>query len=133
MLCTYFYNISFKNRRSPIEALSDLLYDIGDSKVLLMHGGSVRLMEVIEIVRSSNNALLDLSFTLCKYEGSSVDLDIQYAFKQFDRKICIGSDYPQFELSRFRKRFEQFSSGINKDKAENIAFRNISEFIKNVE
>jgi predicted TIM-barrel fold metal-dependent hydrolase len=94
-----------------------------------MHGGTVRLLETIEIVRSYNNVLLDLSFTICKYNGSSLDMDIQFAFDTYDRRICIGSDFPEFSPRDLRERFIFFSNAIPHEKAENIAYRNIAHFL----
>jgi predicted TIM-barrel fold metal-dependent hydrolase len=130
LLCTYFYDKSVYTKNNSIESLSELLYNLDGSRLILMHGGSVRLMETIEIVRAFNNALLDLSFTICKYEGSSLDADIQFAFSHFDKRICIGSDYPEFSLTKFRKRFDLFSKKLSIEKSENIAFKNLSHFLR---
>lgn len=130
LLCTYF-NIKSKNASlNSIDKLSDLLYDINGAKIILMHGGTVRLLETIEVVRAYDNVLLDLSFTLCKYKGSSLDMDIQFAFESFDRRICVGSDFPEFSLKDLRERFNYFSENLSLEKAENIAFRNITDFLK---
>jgi hypothetical protein len=69
--------------------------------------------------------LLDLSFTLCRYEGSSVDLDIRYLFQNFDQRICVGSDNPQFTLAQFRKRFDELSADLDPEKRMNAAHRNL--------
>ena len=53
------------------------------------------------------NVLLDLSNTLLRYQGSSLDRDIAWLFRSFDRRICIGSDYPDYEPGQLRARFEQ--------------------------
>jgi predicted TIM-barrel fold metal-dependent hydrolase len=129
-LCTYFYNNANLPQANSFEMLSDFVFQLDGSKVILLHGGGVRLLETIEIARAFNNILLDLSFTICKYQGSSLDLDIQYAFTQFDQRICIGSDYPEFNLSELRERFEHFSLGLPIEKVENIAFKNISQFLQ---
>jgi predicted TIM-barrel fold metal-dependent hydrolase len=129
LLCTYFYDKSKNSNSNFLDKLSDLLYDLDGAKILLMHGGTVRLLETIEIVRSYNNVLLDLSFTICKYNGSSLDMDIQFAFDTYDRRICIGSDFPEFSPRDLRERFIFFSNAIPHEKAENIAYRNIAHFL----
>ena len=75
------------------------------------------------------NVLFDLSYTLCNYEGSSIDLDIRYLFKKFDRRICIGSDFPEITIDKLRKRFDYFSVDIEYKKAINIAYKNIEEYL----
>ncbi len=127
-ICTYFYNNLKNSPFNSVDNLYHLLFKVKNSKIILLHSGSVRLLEMMEIARAYNNILLDLSFTLCKYEGSAMDLDIQYLFRNFDRRICIGSDSPEFDLRMLRERFQFFSEKIDTVKAENIAFRNIINF-----
>jgi len=67
--------------------------------------------------------------TIMKYAGSSLDADLSFLFREFDRRICIGSDHPEYSHQDLRTRFEGFASAIARDKAENIAFRNIMAFI----
>ncbi|MGE5314726.1 MAG: amidohydrolase family protein [Acidobacteriota bacterium] len=129
MLCTYFYSSRPGGSRNTIDALGAFLESIGDARIILLHGGSVRLLETIELARAFTNVLLDLSFTLCKYEGSSIDHDLRYAFESFDRRICIGSDHPNFSLQDLRRRFEQFSAGLDREKRHNIAHRNMLHFM----
>jgi predicted TIM-barrel fold metal-dependent hydrolase/SAM-dependent methyltransferase len=132
LMCTYFYSNKQSISVNNIEKLADLLNKISQqSKIILLHGGSVRLLEMTEIVRSFPNVLLDLSFTFCKYEGSSIDYDISYLFQNFDRRICIGSDYPEISQFNLRKRFDYFAQNISSEKAENIAYKNISEYMSN--
>jgi predicted TIM-barrel fold metal-dependent hydrolase len=128
LLCTYFYDNSLIS--NSVAKLSDLLYKLDGAKVLLMHGGTVRLLETIEIIRSYKNVLLDLSFTINKYKGSSLDLDIKFAFNSYDQRICIGSDFPEFSASDLRERFNFFSKELSLEKAENIAFKNITKFLQ---
>jgi len=130
--CTYFYDNKEDSYLNSIDNLIKLLSSIDSkSKIVLLHSGCVRLLEYIEIARAFSNVLLDLSFTLCKYQGSSIDLDLQYVFENFDKRICIGSDHPQFSLAHLRNRFEHFSLKIELEKSENIAYKNLNSFINN--
>lgn len=130
LMCTYFYGKGINEEINYFEQLAKLLFFLNGAKVILLHGGTVRLLEAIEVVRSYENILLDLSFTLCKYKGSSLDLDIQFAFTSFEKRICVGSDFPEFSMKVLRERFNFFSKRISQPSAENIAFKNISRFIK---
>lgn len=130
LFCTYFYSTKQSYLLNNIDNLGELLLHIDSkSKIVLLHGGAVEVLKVMEIVRAFQNTLLDLSFTINKYAGSSLDNDIQYLFQNFDRRICIGSDFPEFSLETTRNRFDCFSQNISKEKAENIAFRNLESFI----
>lgn len=129
LLCTYFYDKTRCACNNNLESLLDLLYNIDGSKIILLHSGSVRLLEMIEIARAYQNILLDLSLTLCKYEGSSLDFDIKFAFKSFDRRICIGTDHPEFTHEKLRERFAFFAEGISNEKLTNIASKNLTNFM----
>jgi predicted TIM-barrel fold metal-dependent hydrolase len=129
-LCTYAYTAVEQWRDAdPFAALVRLLKKFPALRTVLLHGGDVNVLRYAELVRHNHNLLLDLSFTLCKYEGSSIDLDLSFLFHAFDRRICVGSDFPDFQLMQCRERFQRFSEGIAADKVENIAFRNLSRFL----
>lgn len=130
MLCTYFYDIHENSTENSVEHLLQLMVKIPSEKLLLLHAGTVRILETMEIARAFKNVLLDLSFTLCKYEGSSLDLDIQYMFDNFDQRICVGSDFPEISITKMRERFNKFTENIDFTKATNIAYKNLEEFIK---
>lgn len=113
----------------PFYSLVRHLKKAPEAKVVLLHGGNVRLLQYAELVRSNPNLLLDLSFTLMKYPGSSLDLDIRFLMRHFDRKLSVGSDYPDFSIKDFRTRFEALSRGIEKSKLQNIAYKNLEKFL----
>ena len=128
MICTYPYGNPLSC--SPIVSLSNLLYQIrSNTKVILLHGGVIKLMELMEVIRSMSNILMDLSFTMCRYEGSSIDMDIRYLFQTFDQRICVGSDFPEIDIYKLRLRFNYFSKDISREKAVNIAYGNITKFV----
>lgn len=130
LFCSYLYSNKQSYLINNIHQIGEILLKIDSkSKIILLHGGCVRLLEMMEIVRAFPNTLLDLSFTLCKYAGSSLDMDIQFLFDNFDQRICVGSDFPELSIKTLRSRFNFFSQKIDTTKAENIAFRNLSNFI----
>ena len=129
LLCTYFYNNRIGCSANTIDSLTEMLAHLSPtSKVILLHGGGVRLLEMMEVVRAFPNTLLDISLTMCKYAGSSLDLDIQFLFQQFDRRVCIGTDYPEIAHKQLRERFNYFASNTTTEKAENVAYKNILNF-----
>jgi len=112
-----------------LSTITKLLKQVENVKVILLHGGDVDLMRFVQLVRFTENVLIDLSFTLQKFEGSSLDLDIEYLFKTFDKRICIGSDYPDFTIGKTRERFNYFASKTSVEKAINIGYKNIHNFL----
>jgi predicted TIM-barrel fold metal-dependent hydrolase len=127
--CTYCFNRLDKVIGDPELLLFNSIAKVPESKIILMHGGGIDLLRYSEIVRHSNNLLLDISFTMCKYAGSSLDLDIEFLFQNFDRKICVGSDYPDFSPNELTTRFHRFSLGIDDDKVKRIAHLNLENFL----
>jgi len=132
LLCTYLYGQQESACTNSIDDINTILHQTSNAELILLHSGSVRFLEMIELGRAYKNILLDLSFTLCKYEGSSLDLDIQFAFNTFDERICVGSDHPQFSIKKLRTRFDYFSKELAINKAENIGYKNIKRYIKTI-
>jgi len=129
--CTYFYDNSINMIENNFNNLSKLIVSNKKTKIILMHSGAVELLKYMELARFNKNILLDLSFTMCKYEGSSLDLDIKFLFKKFDQRICVGSDFPDFSLETFRNRFIYFAKDISIKKKNNIAYKNLYNFLGN--
>jgi predicted TIM-barrel fold metal-dependent hydrolase len=113
----------------PFYSLAGLLREAPATRVVLVHGGDVSLMRYAELVRFNPNLLLDLSLTLMKYEGSSIDMDLAFLFRSFDRRICVGTDWPEYSPLQVRARFEQFSAALAGEKKANIAWRNLVGFL----
>lgn len=130
MLCTFFYCNHQSMLDNNVDRLSELLLNCSiDSDIILVHGGLTRLLETMELVRFFPNAVLDLSLTMCKYEGTHLDLDIEYIFKFFDRRTVIGTDSPEINHETLRRRFDYFASKTTQEKAENIAYKNIESVL----
>lgn len=125
-LCTYLHSkLESYPESDPFYSLVKLLKLAKETKILLLHGGDVKLLQYAEFVKRNPNVILDLSFTIMKYQGSSLDLDIKYLFNNLDQRICIGTDHPEFSHSALRERFEHLTSGLPQDKKENIGYRNL--------
>lgn len=131
MICTYFNDVPGNIPNTDAKyILAKYLNKYKDLKIMLLHGGCERLMEFAEMIRFSKNIFLDLSLTLTKYENSSIDSDIKFLFKNFDRKITLGSDYPDVQYNIFMRRVNFFSKNLSKEKKENIFYKNALRFIK---
>ncbi len=129
-LCTYLHSpLADYPSTDPLYQWISILKKVPEARVVLIHGGDVRLLQYAEVVRFNPNLLLDLSQTIMKYPGSSLDLDLRFLFESFDRRICIGTDFPEYSLQAVKKRFEKFALGLSQEKSDNIAFRNIETFL----
>ena len=129
-LCTYNFTKSTNSQTyDQYYILLKLIKSCPKVKLVLVHGGVIEILKYMELVRHNDNILLDLSLTIMKYEGSSIDFDIKFLFKSFDQRICIGSDHPEYSLSKLRKRVEFFSYNTPQYKLENIYYKNIKFFL----
>lgn len=128
-LCTYHWEKGESLYKNNFDAMLKLISDFDELPMVLLHGGVHDILKLSEVARYYSNIILDLSFTILKYEGSSLDMDIEYLFHQFDRRICIGSDQPEYDYRDLRRRFEFFSRDITEEKARNIAYKNLAGFL----
>ena len=128
MLCTYFPSADAASRNCGVESLQRLLFEVPEARLMLMHSGGVQLLEVVEMTRPFKQVLLDLSFTLCEYAGSSIDLDLKFAMRRHAHRVCLGSDSPEYTPLDTRQRFEELSADLPVEKREKVAWRNLLEF-----
>lgn len=129
LLCTYYYSSNPHVQKNNSGYLIELLLKLDKEKIILMHSGGIKLLETIEIARAFKWILLDLSFTILKYKGSSIESDILYAMNSFDRRICIGSDHPSYTPLQLRKEFDSLCKHISEEKAINIGYSNICSYL----
>jgi len=127
LLCTYSAGARTDAHRMSFDALCGLLAGIDQSPLILLHGGLTRALELSEILRNCKNVLLDLSFTMVRYAGSSLDMDLRFLMQSFDQRLCVGSDHPQYSLADFRNRFDALSQGLDLSKRKNVAFANLQQ------
>ena len=64
-----------------------------------------------------------------KYEGSSIESDINFLFNHFDRKIAIGSDHPEWKYNLILKKLKSNMINLSKVKRQNILYKNITGFL----
>lgn len=128
--CTYMHcALAIHPTRDPFLSLVELLREAPETRVVLVHGGDIEVLRYAELTRFNSNLLLDLSLTLMKYAGSSVDFDIAFLFRHFDQRICIGTDWPEYSPEQLRNRFEHFAHDLPEEKRHNIAYRNLLNFL----
>jgi predicted TIM-barrel fold metal-dependent hydrolase len=128
-LCTIMRRRNYLPKGSPADLIYATFVRHAGVKVLLLHGGLSEVMVYADLVRALPNALLDLSLTLLKYGDSSLDQDFAYLFRTFDRRVAIGSDFPEWTPAQARDRALKLGASIPRDKMENVLWRNLSNFL----
>lgn len=128
--CTYVQtSIDAWPASDPFYDLVSQLKSAPHARVILLHGGDVELLRYMQLVRGNGNLLLDLSHTMAKYPGSSLEADCQFLCAQFDRHLCLGTDWPQFSHSQIRTLYERFTFGVPLEKRRNLGYRNLAHFL----
>jgi len=117
--------------------IHDVLYEIcfsnQDSKIILVHGGYFDLLATSELVRPMENVTIDLSLTISRFKNTSVISDIAYLFNTFDKRLCIGSDFPEFTIFDVVEVINKFvldKNEIEFQKLENIFYKNLNKLFE---
>jgi predicted TIM-barrel fold metal-dependent hydrolase len=123
-LCTLCHQ---KDRHVPgiVEIVDKLATRPSQTNLVLLHGGGTSMLDLFEIVRMHPHVLLDLSFSIVRYAGSSLDLDLGYLVTNLDQRVVLGSDFPQYVPAEALARFEAIGPGLNAEKRANILHRNL--------
>ncbi len=130
-LCTYCHRpVEHAPLEDPLYGLARALRAVPDIRLVLLHGGDVELMRYMQLVRHSHNILIDLSFTMMKYAGSSLDLDLAYVLRGFNRRTCFGVDHPEYTHAEVRARFDALAAGLSDDERANVGSRNLARFLR---
>jgi predicted TIM-barrel fold metal-dependent hydrolase len=102
-------------------------------KVLFLHSGLAELLTYADLVRALPNTMMDLSCTLMKYRGSSLDIDFRYLFSNLDRRCTLGSDFPESTPSDVRSRVIELGYDLPQVKLENVCWKNLARFLGELE
>lgn len=99
-------------------------------KIVLLHGGYEDVLATCERVRVYENVLVDLSATLARFYDSSVGLDIKYLCRRFDRRIVLGTDFPEYSYDDVKMALRYI--GVDWDAAftKGILGRNLIDFLE---
>jgi predicted TIM-barrel fold metal-dependent hydrolase len=97
-----------------------------ETTIICLHGGGAQLLAMSEVVAAHANLVLDISFSVLRYAGSSLDVDLRYLLRTFDRRIVIGSDFPEYLPFDTLMRVENLSEGIDAARHENVLCGNLT-------
>lgn len=129
--CTYYHTTI---ELTPIHPLSYYLIRLLKSapriKIILLHGGDVNLLQLSQLARFNPNILIDLSYTFLKFKDSSLGTDILFLMQHLDKKICFGSDYPEYPVAVFREEVDRLCEKItDEEKKKHIRYQNLRSFL----
>jgi len=125
-----FLDTMFRQRAHATEYAADtidrLVHDCAGARIVLLHGGGSALLDVADIVRQHDGLVLDLSFTVMRYAGTSLDADIRWVMGKFDERVVVGSDMPEYTPAATFARAQMLADGMAPGKWANIAYRNLT-------
>ncbi len=127
-LDTLFRRPGLATRHAP-DVIDHLAAACPDTRMVLLHGTGPTMMELYEIVRCYDHLLLDLSYTLMRYRGSSrLDADMHFLMKSTDQLVTVGSDFPEYTVQATVARIRELTQGIEAHRVDNITHRNLERF-----
>lgn len=100
---------------------------IQKSPIVMIHGGGKRILEAMLLAEHAQNLILDTSFSLDYYLGSSLEKDFVFALKKLGSKRFIyGSDHPYIDFKISRKNIHQFlsSHAISEEEQNQLTHQN---------
>lgn len=125
LLDTLFRRQGLATRNGP-DAIDYIAAACPQTRIVLLHATGPSMLDLYEIVRCNDNLVLDLSFTLMRYRGSSrLDADMNFLFKSTDQLISIGSDFPEYSPAAMLERFAELAHGVEPHRVENIVGGNL--------
>jgi predicted TIM-barrel fold metal-dependent hydrolase len=128
LLDTLFRRRGLATRHAP-DVIDHLVAACPETRMVLLHATGPTMMDMYEIVRANDNLVLDFSFTLMRYRGSSrLDADMNFLFRSTDQLISIGSDFPECSPTAMLRRFAELTDGVEPHRIENITHRNLERF-----
>jgi predicted TIM-barrel fold metal-dependent hydrolase len=80
----------------PSDVIDRLIKSSPHTTLILLHSGGPAMLDLFELGRMHPQILLDLSFVLLRYQGSSLDQDMAFLMHHLDQRVVVGSDFPEY-------------------------------------
>ena len=71
-----------------------------------------------------------MSATIIRFKSSSISLDIKYLFETFDKRICLGTDFPEYDYEMLFKVLSEMGISYSTALQSGALGTNLSNFIK---
>ena len=112
-LDTFFHSIKTPLQKSPSETVHELSVRFPNLIFVLLHAGGSHVLNFYDAIKNLPNVYLDLSYTLVKYAGSSIAIDLQWLLGCFEKRILFGSDFPEVSISEALNQFNVLAKNLN--------------------
>lgn len=111
-LDTYFRYPGGLLKKPPVETIHELVGRFPSLIFVLLHACGPDILRLAEAVRSSPNCFLDISYTMHRFRGSSVELDLRFLLGEFDQRILFGSDFPEVSITEAVSDFDSLGANL---------------------
>jgi predicted TIM-barrel fold metal-dependent hydrolase len=128
-LDTLFYFATGSSRKPVVDTIHDLGISFPGIPFVMLHGGGSWILQVAEAICDCPNVYLDISFTLLRQAGSSVEMDLRYLLKTFDRRMVFGSDFPEIDIPHAVQSFERLADGVAPEKSAGVLGGNLHRLL----
>jgi predicted TIM-barrel fold metal-dependent hydrolase len=107
-------------RLPPVDSIRYLADRYSGLRFMALHAGGANALVFFEALASFPNVMMDLSYSLTRYKGTSVTLDHRFLVERFDRRTVFGSDFPEVAIPDAAAALEGIVDGLPPEKAENV-------------
>jgi predicted TIM-barrel fold metal-dependent hydrolase len=116
-------------RKATTESAATLADRFPALQFVFLHAGGPLALTFAEALRDRSNVTLDLSFTLMRYAGSSLDADLRWLLGHLDRRLIFGSDFPEYAIGEAFDALRTLGEGLPDEKLRNVAGDNLSRLL----
>ena len=116
-------------RKAPVETACELADRFPHLRFVFLHAAGPMALPLADALRGRANAHIDLSFTLVRYAGSSVSLDLRWLLANFDRRILYGSDFPEIGIGEAQDALLALAGAMPAEKLVNIRGGNLERLL----
>jgi predicted TIM-barrel fold metal-dependent hydrolase len=129
-VCSLLYVPDLLALKPPVPTLREIVVRFPNLHFVLLHGAGPSVLELAEAVRGCPNATVDISFTLYRYEQSSVWIDLQYLVTHFNRRTIYGSDFPERGLAESMLAFDRLTQAADRQARDRICGGNLAQLLE---
>lgn len=95
-----------------------LAQEIPAAQIVLAHAGGYKVLEAFMTAKANPNILLESSFTLGYFPGTSVERDFAFAFGHlYPGRTMYGSDFPEMPVGEYLHRARRVLEAMSPDRA----------------
>jgi predicted TIM-barrel fold metal-dependent hydrolase len=95
-----------------------LAQEIPTAQIVLAHAGGYKVLEAFMTAKANPNIILESSFTLGYFPGTSVERDLAFAFGHlYPGRTMYGSDFPEMPVADHLQRTRRVLESMSPDRA----------------